>query len=78
VIPILALILVQLVGKIEHYDVVFNVVGCVFGAGVLEELLVIGSPVQCDIGVSKKKLDVYGDVGGVAILEDEEDRLAFI
>jgi len=54
------------------------VVGCVFGAGVLEELLVIGSPVQCDIGVSKKKLDVYGDVGGVAILEDEEDRLAFI
>jgi len=73
-----ALILAQLVGKIEHYDVVFDVVGCVFGAWVLEEFLVIGCPVQCDIGVSKKKLDVYGDVGGVAILEDEEDRLAFI
>jgi len=41
-------------------------------------LLVIGSPVQCDTGVAEKKLDVYGDVGGVTILEDEEDRLAFI
>jgi hypothetical protein len=77
-IPVSALILAQLVGKIEHYDVVFNMVGCVFGAGVFEEYFVIGSPVQGDIGVSKEKLDVYGDVGGVAILEDEENRLAFI